>query len=261
MRPRRLSRARSPSPLRSARVRRSGFAGWTPTCRGPTPGTLGIADASVAEGNAGTSAIVFTVSRTGGSDGAVSATWTAALPGGAGGADSSDFAAGQVLTGTVTFASGATSATVVLDVAGDTTFEPSETFTVTLSAPTGGAALGDASATGTITNDDAPPPTPPANVWINEFHYDNAGTDAGEAVEIAGKAGTDLSGYQLVLYNGGSTAAEAAAAVVYNTRALTGLIDDEGQGYGAVSFAYAVNGLQNGAPDAIALVAPDGTVI
>lgn len=39
-------------------------------------------------------------------------------------------------------------------------------------------------------------------VFINEFHYDNTGTDAGEFVEIAGPAGTDLSGWYIVLYNG-----------------------------------------------------------
>ena len=27
--------------------------------------------------------------------------------------------------------------------------------------------------------------------WINEFHYDNTGTDIDEGVEIAGAAGTD----------------------------------------------------------------------
>jgi hypothetical protein len=37
---------------------------------------------------------------------------------------------------------------------------------------------------------------------INEIHYDNVGTDAGEAVEIAGPAGTDLSGWKIVRYNG-----------------------------------------------------------
>ena len=30
-------------------------------------------------------------------------------------------------------------------------------------------------------------------VFINEIHYDDAGGDAGEGVEIAGPAGTDLS--------------------------------------------------------------------
>ncbi|MEJ7724882.1 MAG: hypothetical protein WKF64_11300 [Ilumatobacteraceae bacterium] len=44
----------------------------------------------------------------------------------------------------------------------------------------------------------------PANgaVFINEIHYDNSGTDTGEAIEIAGPAGLDLAGWSLVLYNG-----------------------------------------------------------
>ncbi len=39
-------------------------------------------------------------------------------------------------------------------------------------------------------------------VFINEIHYDNDGTDADEAIEIAGPAGTDLTGWSVVLYNG-----------------------------------------------------------
>lgn len=31
------------------------------------------------------------------------------------------------------------------------------------------------------------------SVFINEIHYDNAGTDVGESVEIAAPAGTNLS--------------------------------------------------------------------
>lgn len=31
-------------------------------------------------------------------------------------------------------------------------------------------------------------------VWINEIHYDNTGDDVDEGVEIAGPAGTDLTG-------------------------------------------------------------------
>jgi hypothetical protein len=47
----------------------------------------------------------------------------------------------------------------------------------------------------------------PATVFINEFHYDNTGGDTGEFIEIAGPAGTDLTGWSIVLYNGanGST--------------------------------------------------------
>lgn len=226
------------------------FGGVVP----PAPGTLSIADASLAEGNGGTSEIVFTVTRADGSAGAVSATWTLGL----GTADASDFADGIATSGTVTFADGATTAEVRIAVKGDTAFESNESFTVTLTSPQGGAALGDASAIGTITNDDAAPPAPAANVFINEIHYDNVGTDVGEAIEIAGTAGTDLSGYKLVLYNGSNT---PEAAPTYTTTNLTGTIDDEGNGFGAVSFAYPVNGLQNGAIDGVALIAPDGTVI
>jgi|GEM_PF-376245 len=116
------------------------------------PGTLDIADASVTEGNSGTTAIVFTVNRTGGDDGPVGATWTATF----GTADAGDFEAGQTFSGTVSFADGETSKTISLNVAGDAVIEANETFTVTLSVPTGGAALGDAVATGTINNDDTP---------------------------------------------------------------------------------------------------------
>ena len=44
-------------------------------------------------------------------------------------------------------------------------------------------------------------------VFVNEIHYDNAGTDAGEAIEVAGPAGTDLTGWSIVLYNGNGGAA------------------------------------------------------
>lgn len=86
------------------------------------------------------------------------------------------------------------------------------------------------------------------DVWINEFHYDNIGTDTNEFVEIAGPAGTDLSGHQIVLYNG-------ANGTVYNTLNLSGSIPDEGAGFGAIAFNYPSNGIQNGSPDGIALVA------
>ncbi|EMR02252.1 DUF5689 domain-containing protein [Cesiribacter andamanensis] len=96
-------------------------------------------------------------------------------------------------------------------------------------------------------------PTP--IVFINEIHYDNTGTDAGEAIELAASAGTNLEGWSLVLYNGGNGAA-------YNTRLLTGEVTNQnGTGFGFVSFTYPVNGIQNGDPDGIALVDPSNTVI
>ncbi|MDJ0839892.1 MAG: endonuclease [Acidobacteriota bacterium] len=88
-------------------------------------------------------------------------------------------------------------------------------------------------------------------IWVNEIHYDNTGTDTGEGIEIAGPAGTDTSGWQLVLYNGNGGAS-------YNTTNLSGTLTDQGSGLGTAW--YAITGVQNGSPDGIALVDPQGTV-
>ncbi|MES2902658.1 MAG: Calx-beta domain-containing protein, partial [Pseudomonadota bacterium] len=211
----------------------------------PLPGTLSIADASLVEGQSGSSNMIFTVTRTDGTSGAVGATYTIVLDGSA----SADDIATATLTGSVSFAPGETSATISVPIAGDTALEGNETFHVVLSEPTGGALLGDASALGTITNDDLPPI---ANVWINEFHYDTAGTDVGEFIEVAGLAGIDLTGWSIALYNGGNGA-------VYGTRPLSGVLGDAGDGFGFA--AVLAPGLQNGSPDGFALVDNFGRVV
>jgi len=86
-----------------------------------------------------------------------------------------------------------------------------------------------------------------AQVFINEIHYDNTGDDAGESVEIAGAAGTDLTGWSIVRYNGNGGSS-------YGASALSGTIADQQGGLGTVVVSYPSNGLQNGAPDGIALV-------
>ncbi|QQS40128.1 MAG: hypothetical protein IPM63_12240 [Acidobacteriota bacterium] len=95
---------------------------------------------------------------------------------------------------------------------------------------------------------------PSSTVFINEFHYDNGGTDAGEFIEIAGPAGTDLAGYSIVLYNGNGGAA-------YDTDPLSGSIPDQQGGFGTVVLNYPSNGIQNGSPDGIALVGPGNALI
>ena len=89
-------------------------------------------------------------------------------------------------------------------------------------------------------------------VFLSEIHYDNTGPDTGEAIEVAGPAGTDLTGWSIVLYNG-------ATGATYQTIALLGSIDDEGAGFGAV--AVTQSGIQNGAPDGMALVDDGGNVV
>ncbi len=91
-------------------------------------------------------------------------------------------------------------------------------------------------------------------VRISEIHYDNAGTDVGEAIEIEAPAGTDLTGWQLLLYNGNG-------GVVYNTRVLSGIVASTCSGRGVLYFEYPQDGIQNGAPDGVALVNAQGTVV
>ncbi|HWS56281.1 MAG TPA: hypothetical protein VN228_19230, partial [Pyrinomonadaceae bacterium] len=95
---------------------------------------------------------------------------------------------------------------------------------------------------------------PSSTIFINEIHYDDAGTDANEFIEIAGPAGTSLTGYSIVLYNGSGGAS-------YDTDALSGTIPAQQGGYGTVALGYAVNGIQNGSPDGVALVGPGNALI
>lgn len=91
-------------------------------------------------------------------------------------------------------------------------------------------------------------------VFINEFHYDNSGTDTGEFIEIAGPAGTDLTGWSVLLYNGNGGS-------VYDTIGLNGILNNLGNGYGLSVINFPSNGIQNGSPDGIALINNNGNVV
>ncbi len=93
----------------------------------------------------------------------------------------------------------------------------------------------------------AQPALAAAEPQITELHYDNAGTDTGEAVEITASPGTPLDGWSLVLYNGVAT-----VRAPYSTTTLSGL--------GTTTVDFPSNGIQNGDPDGLALVRPDGSV-
>lgn len=96
--------------------------------------------------------------------------------------------------------------------------------------------------------------SPAYAVFINEIHYDNSGADSGEAVELAGATGADLTGWSLVFYNG----SDPANGVVYNTLDLSGVFPNLQAGFGVLSFSVA--GIQNGANDGLALVNSLGDV-
>jgi fibronectin-binding autotransporter adhesin len=119
---------------------------------------VSIGNATVAEGAAGTPAVAtFTIAMGQAAPATASVAW-ATHDGTA--AAGSDYTAGS---GTVTFTPGQVSKTVSVPIAGDSDVEPDETFTVALSNPAGTRIAGSPG-TGTITNDDQPPPvtTPPA---------------------------------------------------------------------------------------------------
>ncbi len=105
-----------------------------------------------AEGNTD-STVTYTVTRSGSLDGARDLTWT--ITGTNGFATATDLAAGQAATGTVSFADGQSSATIVVNVKGDSAVESDETMTVTLSNAPANSNIVTAAASTVLTNDDA----------------------------------------------------------------------------------------------------------
>lgn len=108
-----------------------------------------------------------------------------------------------------------------------------------------------------VCNDDDEPPPPPPPVVVpdtrfNEIHYDNAGGDGNEKIEIGGPAGTDLTGWNVVLYNGANP---------YSTTPLSAVIPAMCEGRGVVVVSYPQDGIQNGPADGFALVNAAGEVV
>ena len=118
------------------------------------PPTVSIGDASIAEGNSGTTVLSFPATLSAPASAAVSvrystADWTATL------ADN-DYAEAK---GTLVFAAGQTTGKIDVVVNGDTKVEADEKFYLNLYHPTG-LVIGRGQAVGTILNDDSVAPTP-----------------------------------------------------------------------------------------------------
>ncbi len=133
--------------------------------------SIAATSADKAEGQSGSSAFTFTVTRTGDLSGAASAQW--AVAGAA--VNAADFTGGELPTGTVSFAAGEGSKVISVDVAGDTAVESNEAFSVTLSNASAGTVIGTASANGLIGNDDIDP----ASLSIAATSADKAEGDMG----------------------------------------------------------------------------------
>ena len=119
---------------------------------------VSISDASVVEGNSGTADLTFDVTLSNASSSDVSVDYATSDSTATVG---SDYTAAS---GTLTIPAGDTSGTITVHAKGDTTYEPDETLTVTLSGLVGGGSITNDTATGTIRNDDKQPSTVSAKV-------------------------------------------------------------------------------------------------
>ena len=115
---------------------------------------ISVADATVTEGNNGTSSLAFTVTLSAAASGPVTVDYATSNGSAKAGQDYT------AQTGTLTFAAGETSKVINVQVTGDTAIEANETLKLTLSAPTG-ATITDGGAIGTIVNDDSATPSQP----------------------------------------------------------------------------------------------------
>jgi hypothetical protein len=102
------------------------------------------------------------------------------------------------------------------------------------------------------------------DAFINEFHYDNTGTDEGEFIEVAvsdaflASPGADLSKIEVILYNGSPTQLSPYGTPVtldmFTAGASVG-------GFTHYYYDYPSNGIQNGAPDGIVLACTNGAIL
>lgn len=128
-------------------------------------------------------------------------------------------------------------------------------------SPTPGTPTPTPTASPTASPSPTPFPTPQpgiGEVFINEIHYDDSSKDnakdANEGVEIAGPAGESAAGWEIVLYNGSSS-----VLAPYDSATLSGNFPNQDGCFGTIWVAFTQ--VQNGGPDGIALVDPDGDVV
>jgi Ca2+-binding RTX toxin-like protein len=134
-------------------IRNDDFGGPPPP---PPPPVLSIfaVDASKAEGTGTSTPFTFRIERSANLQGDVTVSWEVDFPNSV--ADGFDFLGPT--SDTVTLPDGVSSVPVTIDINADSDFEPDEGFAVRLTGQSAGA-IGTQSATGTIVNDDLPPPT------------------------------------------------------------------------------------------------------
>ena len=168
----------------------------------PLP-SISISDVTVTEGNSGTVNAVFNVALSNASGRGLSVGYATANNTATAG---SDYTA---ISGRVNFIAGETLKTITVQVTGDTSDEPDETFFVNLSGPIN-ATIGDSQATGTIQNDDGP---------VGLISFSQASYSVGESdhlITITVNRVNDLSSAATVDYatsDGGGVAAVPCSTI------------------------------------------------
>ncbi len=206
-----------------------------------TPVTISVAGGIVLEGDAGSAILNFTVTLSQASFLPISVDVQTAD--GLASLANLDYLA---LTQTVTFAPGVTTATVAVMVTGDAVNEVDETVRLVLSAPTNGARLLNQEASGTITNDDAPPAILFASTFFGDLYRVDQTTAATRLVgntnqsfvhDIAQDANGQLIGYSQLgpfLFSINPTTA-ASQITTFVNRALLGANVEGDMAYDAVN--------------------------
>ncbi len=164
-------------------VTASAIAG-TGTILNDDAATVSINDVTVTEGDSGTAQATFTVSLDRTSTENVTVDF--ATTDGSATAGEDYVAASD----SVTILAGQTTATIVVDVNGDTKDEIDETFNVTLSNAVN-ATIGDGSGLGTINDDDAAPSVSIANLTVTEG--DSGTSDAAFSVNLSAVSGKEVT--------------------------------------------------------------------
>lgn len=107
----------------------------------PSEFSISASQAYLSEGQIGTTPFSFLITRKGSASGQESVSWSVSGQG-SNPADETDFSGLQLPAGSVSFAPGEMTKTVIIDVLADSLQESHEAFAITLSSPTGGATLG-----------------------------------------------------------------------------------------------------------------------
>lgn len=175
----------------------------------PLP-AISIIDSTLTEGNSGNQTLTFTVSLSSSSSLPVSVQYAATD--GTATASDTDY---SLEPGTLTFAPGETSKTISVTISGDAKYETDETFTITLTNPSGGT-LADGQAMGSITNDDGQP-----TLSIS----DSAGT-------LEGNSGNTPASFTISL----SHASSETITVNYSTADETANASDYSKASGSITF-------------------------